>query len=185
MKLATKEAKKTNKLLLEYSRKTWRSFISAGVIQIRKDNVSALYRRYILTCSRSYASWSSHPQSSHPFQPSARVDVRCCRRGFACAPIHHSTVGCVIYHREKTSSIDNLLEELARVHANFWIIMPRRVHYASYRRSLRLASLTNLPPSQLLVLRRLSTRCCSYLLRPPILANCTLQLISDTARATE
>lgn len=35
------------------------------------------------------------------------------------------------------------------------------------------------------VLRRLSTKCCSYLPRPPILANCTLQLISDTARATE
>lgn len=35
------------------------------------------------------------------------------------------------------------------------------------------------------VLRRLSARCCSYLLRPPILANCTLQLISDAARATE
>lgn len=32
----------------------------------------------------------------------------------------------VIYQVEKTYSIDNLLEELARVHANFWIIMPHK-----------------------------------------------------------
>ena len=52
--------------------------------------------------------------------------------------------------REKTSSIDNLLEELARVHANFWIIMPRRVHYASYRRPPSSLSLSLQPsPSTL------------------------------------
>lgn len=88
---------------------------------------------YLSRPPSSYASKLKQPPSV--LSPlSARVDVRRCRRGFACAPIHHSTVGCVIYHGEKTSSIDNLLEELARVHANFWIIMPRRVHYASYRR---------------------------------------------------
>lgn len=38
------------------------------------------------------------------------------------------------------------------------------------------------PPPLSRFLRRLSTKCCSYLPRPPILANCTLQLISDTVR---
>lgn len=120
-------------------------YLRRGVIQIRKDNVSALHRRYIP--SRPPGSYGKLKQPPSVFSPlSARVDVRRCRRGFACAPIHHSTVGCVIYHEEKTSSIDNLLEELARVHANFWIIMPRRVHYASYRRPPSPPSDPLLPP---------------------------------------
>lgn len=128
----------------------------------------------------SYTSWSSHPSVFSPL--SARVDVRRCRRGLRARPYTPLDSGMRYILREKTSSIDNLLEELARVHANFWIIMPRRVHYASYRHPLRRLSPTaSFHP----VLRRFSTRCCSYLLRPPILANCTLQLISDTVRATE
>lgn len=54
--------------------------------------------------------------TSPPLTPSlanVRVDVRRCRGGLLGR-------GCVLYiTREKTFGIDNLLEELARVHANF------------------------------------------------------------------
>lgn len=75
-------------------------YLRHGVIQIRKDNVSALYRRYIYLPAPAQLRKLKQPPSV--FSPlSARVDVRRCRRGFACAPIHHSTVGCVIYHGRK------------------------------------------------------------------------------------
>lgn len=98
--------------------------------------VSALYI-YIYTylpTPRSYISWSAAilPAAFSPL--SVRVDVRRRgRRGLRGRPCIPLDSGMRYISREKTSSIDNLLEELARVHANFWIIMPRRVHYASYR----------------------------------------------------
>lgn len=146
--------KESNKFCSENAsaRRDDRLSLRHRVIQIREDNVSALYT--FLLIPRSYVSWSAAILSGPSYPFSVCLDVR--QRasvgvGFAagaspCTPLDS---GMRYISREKTSSIDNLLEELARVHANFWIIMPLRVHYASYR-APSVASLASFRPLPLL-----------------------------------
>jgi len=85
------------------------AYLHRGLIQIRRR---MMRRGYLLTLAVTVSSSPSPARSSRPFRGSRGRKARTS----ACAPLDS---GMRYISREKTSNIDNLLEELARVHANF------------------------------------------------------------------